>query len=493
MIIDDMIGYFSPERKLSRIKARRVISRIDKRSTRKYDGATKGRRGDGWHTTGSSPAAEIAQALPTLRSRSRDLVRNNPYAARGVQVIPHNVVGKGIRLAVDSKSDTQEKAIKTLWKEWAESTECDYDGIHDIYGLQQLALRTVVESGEVLLRRRRTRSGALSLKVQVLEGDFLASDQILSKDLPKGHSISQGIEFDSKGKRVAYHLYETHPGNTGINASNVFISSKTIRVPASEIKHIFRVDRPGQIRGVPWLSAVMLRLRDFDDYEQAQLMRQKLAASYMAFIKDIEVPDEDDEEEMELLKQFEPGAIEFLPPGKDIVLSSPPEVSENYAEYTRVMLQAVATGLGVSYEALTGNLKDINFSSSRMGWLEFQRNIEVWRVSLMKNGVNDPIWGWFEEAISLEGVSTEGVKHQWISPRREMIDPTKEIPALVKAVEAKFKTIAEVAMENGKHPEDHFEDLKAEQEILDKMGLTKETEVSNNSKATSVKQTNQSK
>lgn len=483
--LDKVIGYFDPEEQLRRVKARIVADHLGKRQERAYDGATKGRRGEGWKAGGTSANTENASAIITLRNRSRELVRNNPYAARGMQVVATNVVGKGIRAAINHENQAKEDKIKEAWNNWAESTDCDYEGRHDLYGIQSLVMRSVVESGEVFIRRRRVRrsEASLPIKLQILESDFLVSEQTLGTISPSsGNKIVQGIEFDAQGRRVAYHFYETHPGSLGwdqfTDPKKMF---RTIRVSASDVLHIYRMDRPGQVRGVPWLAPTMLRLRDVSDYEDAQLLRQKLAACYMAFIKDTEMPDLDDEEK-EILSKFEPGAIEFLPPGKDIQFGSPPEVSENYAEYMRVMLQSVASGLGVSYEALTGNLKDINFSSSRMGWLEFQRNIEAWRCSLMNVQLNDTVYDWFVDATALEGIDSENSTVTWTAPRREMIDPSKETGALVEAVDNKFKTLSEVVRENGKNPEDHFRELAKERELLDRLGLSLETEDSQKKK-----------
>lgn len=478
MWLDDAIGFFSPQKKLDRMKSRAYIklmeSRADKKSKLKYDGATTTRRGEGWHASNLSATAEISTALPKLRDRSRDLIRNNPHAARVAQVIPFNVVGRGIVPAIDSENEAQEEAVRDLWKAWGESKECDYDGQHDFYGLQRLVMRGIVESGEVLIRKRKVRKGqsALPLSLQILEADFLATEKNSdTEQLAEGHVIIQGIEFNSKGKVVAYHLYEQHPGNMGLNVLNYEHSAKTQRIPADEIIHIFKVDRPGQVRGVPWLSASMLMLRDFDDYSHAQLLRQKLASAYMGFIKDIEIPDLDSEEDKSDLESFEPGQIEFLPPGKDIILSSPPEVSENFGDYTRIVLQSIASSLGISYEALSMNLSDINYSSFRGGWLEFQRSVEVWRDDLMEQKFLDPFWLWFSDAAAIIGIPTEGINPSWISPRREMIDPTKEIPALRDAVEAGFKTRSEILREQGKHPEEHFEEMAKERDLLDSLGL----------------------
>jgi len=472
--IDRFVGYFSPERGLDRTRARVRIGHI-----RSYAAATKGRRGDSWkkNATGLSSAAEVARAQPDLRNRSRELVRNNAYAARGIQVVQSNVVGKGIRPAITGTSN--EDAIKKAWKDWAETTDCDFDGLHDYVGIQSLVMRSVVESGEVLVRKRRRRrkEGKISVQLQVLESDFLVTERTLTSRgiKPNGNNkIVQGIEFNEQGKRVAYHVWEIHPGNLGIDLSKVSTQFKTIRVPAEDMVHVYRVDRPGQLRGVPWITPAMLRLKDFDDYEQAQLLRQKLAACYMAFVKDTEISDMDDAED-DLVRKFEPGQIEFLPPGKDIVLSDPPQVNENYAEYTRVMLQAVATALGVSYEAMTGNLKDINFSSSRMGWLEFQRNIDMWRCLIMGVQFNDPTFNWFTDAVELEGLSTNGLNKIWIAPRREMIDPAKETDPLIDQLDAGIKTLAEIVQESGKNADDHFEALAKEQQMLDTMGITIQT------------------
>jgi lambda family phage portal protein len=465
--IDDVVGVFSPRAKLRRVKDRRKLSILEKRY---YQGAKKSRRTEGWYTSGTSADAEIAAALPTLRDRSRDLVRNNSYAARGMQVIQVNVVGKGIRPAISAKSERVEKKIKSEWIRWAETPMCDFDGKHDIYGLQSLIMRAIAESGEILVRKRFTKDG---LKLQVLESDYLVTEQGLSVETSVGGNyVSQGIEYDSLGQVVAYHLHREHPGSLGLDVS--FDSSyDRIRVPKDEILHLFRQDRPNQNRGVPWLSNCMQRLKDFDDYEQAQLIRQKLSACYMAFVSDIDGAELTEDEE-EMLEKFEPGAIEMLPPGKSIDFAKPPEVSENYGDYTRVMLQAVATGLGVSYEALTGNLKDINFSSSRMGWLEFQRNIDFWRKTLMVQGFCEPIFSWFLESLMIDGVNTTNVSSTWTPPSREMIDPTKEVPSTIDQITYGIKTLSEVLLEQGKNPEDHFEALRRERETLDSLGVTLE-------------------
>jgi len=468
-ILDKAIGFFDPQAALGRARARTRLKRA-------YSGATKGRRGDNWRDSNLSANAEISMALPILQSRSRELVRNNAYAARAMQVIQANVVGKGIRPAIVHKNSAVEAKVRKAWQEWGETVQCDMDDTANVYGLQSLAMRAQAESGEVFIRKRFVKDGEnLVLKLQMLESDFLVTEQnsaVVQGKQNKGNKIVQGIEYSKKGKIIAYHFFKEHPANLGLGI-NWDYNIATVRVPAEEVIHLYKADRPKQNRGTPWLTPVMQRLKDFDDYEQAQLMRQKISACFMAFVTDPD-GDLDSEQQKKILSKLEPATIEILPAGRHIELADPPQVNENYADYTRVMLQAVATGVGISYEAMTGNLKDINFSSSRMGWLEFQRNIDQWR-SNANTQMNSKIMGWFLEWQFLLGVDTTEIEHTWTSPRREMIDPAKEVPSLIAAVGAGFKSVSEVVRESGKNPEEHFAEIKAEREMFDKMGLTFQT------------------
>jgi len=469
--IDTLVGFLSPRAQFQRLRYRQAIEAAGNASeiVRKYDAASKGRRTDGWQTTALSANAENKSAIAVLRYRARDLVRNNPYARRGVRVIGSNVVGKGIRASISGASETQTRKISEVWELWAGTTEIDFDGKSNIYGLQRLVMEMVVESGEALIRRRFLPGDNFPMKIQILEPDFLNTN--LSSQAENGNRIIQGIEIDSEDQIQAYHLFESHPGNLDSLVLSG-IGMKSIRVPATEIQHIYLVERAGQMRGVSWFAPVMIKLKDFDDYEDAQLVRQKIAACFSVFVSDIaglEEPASEAQKDV-LGQKVEPGIIEILPPGKTVTFASPPGV-ENYGEYTTIVLRAIATGLGVSYEALTGDLSQVNFSSGRMGWLEFQRNIDVWRDALMNAQFNNRLFKWFSETAPLVGLSMNKVKTEWVAPRREMIDPTKEVPSKILAIRAGLETLEDAIYANGKIPVQQFEQIKATNDLIDKLGL----------------------
>lgn len=440
-----------------------------KAKKRAYEGASKSKRLSRWFTPGSSASAETLFSLATLRNRSRDLRRNNPFASKAVQVITSNVIGTGIRTQFRAADKTVEP-IDVAFKDWAHSKNFDFEKKKNIFAFQTMLLDAVVESGECLILKKYSSDPKNPISYQILESDFIDTnqDQIRTKS---GNLVQQGIEQDKDGRVVAYWLYDKHPGSPEFATYTSTYESK--RVLREDIIHVYRADRPGQMRGVPWAAPVIVRLKDFDDYQDAQLMRQKIAACFVAFVRDISADsfDPDDDCGTDLASRVEPGIIEELPPGKTVEFGNPPTLT-NYKEYTTAVLHSIAAGYGITYETLTGDLSTVNFSSARMGWLEFQRNIEVWRNNIIIAQFLDEVAADFLKILKIQGVKTDGVTAFHTPPRREMIDPTKEVPAKIKAVKAGFETLSEAIMSYGKDPVEHLKHYKKDMELLDSLGLT---------------------
>jgi lambda family phage portal protein len=177
----------------------------------------------------------------------------------------------------------------------------------------------------------------------------------------------------------------------------------------------------------------------------------------------------------ELIDKLEPGALEILPPGKDIRFANPPSVGE-FDKITREYLLQIAAGFGVTYEALTGDLSRTNFSSARLGWLEFQRNIEAWRWQMLVPQMLNPIWNWFVAAGNIAGVRLDGIVAHWTPPRRELIDPSVEVKATAMAVRSGFQSLSEAIREFGYEPEEVFAEIKSDNELLDELGLVLDTD-----------------
>ena len=431
---------------------------------RRYDAASRTTRTQNWLTPGTDATSAIVN--PTLiRNRSRDLVRNNPWAAKGVSVIVNNVIGYGIRAQWQAAGKRNAKLVQDSWKQWAETEQCDATGNQNFYGIQQTVMRTVVESGECLIRLR-PRYGvlaeplAVNFQLQVMEPDYFY--EFNDGPLADGSYIQRGIEYDNLGRRTAYYLYKAHPGSLG-RFYNAFKSGYT-RVPATEIIHCYRTDRPGQEHGVSWLAPVMIRLRELDIYEDAYLNRQKLANLFAAFIY-TDDPNEAAEEYSDI-SELTPGSMYVLKNGRTVNFSNPPK-ADDYGPYTMANLKAVAAGLGITYESLTGDLSQVNFSSARMGWQEFGRSIDAWRWNLIIPKLCNGVARWFTQFAGLPDLTTE-----WTPPARLMVDPIREIPAIKDAIRSGLMTQSEAIREQGYDPEQLLTEMAADNARLDELNIT---------------------
>ena len=464
-ILDRLVASVSPERAARRMAWRQVLSH--------YAAAGYGRRSRSWNAN-NSDADGAAARRARLAYITRDMIRNTPYAARAQQVITNNVVGDGIIPKIVGSAGAKRQGLDLVERHF-DTTAIDADGRLNLYGLQRLAMNTVVESGEVLVRRRRRQIGdglPLPFQVQVLEPDYL--DVLREGPLPSGNYVREGIEFDLIGRRVAYYLWDEHPGRSSGILSGIRVLSR--RVPASEVLHIYRLDRPGQIRGVSWMSGIALNLQDLGDHQDAELMRQKIAACFAAFRTSPDgAPDKDAEGIGGTLR---PGAIMELAPGEDIRFGVPPKV-DGFEEFNRVILRSVAAGLGVTYEALTGDLSTVNFSSARMGRMEMDRNISSWQWTLMIPQFCQPMAEWFQEAWQIQaGGRAPQARVAWVPPYRTLVDPTREIPALRDKVRAGFASRQGVVRELGHDPERLMEEIREDRETAKAAGVQFDSDAS---------------
>lgn len=466
-ILDRAIAVISPRVARMRLQERYVLGQIAMR----YDAATSGARGKSWRPVGSDANA-AGQQRGRLSWISRDMLRNNAYATRAQQVIANNVVGDGIIPKVSARSPRVKKALQDKIKAHLDSTLIDADGRLNLYGIQRLAMNAVVSDGEVLIRRRRRDLSdglPLPFQVQVLEIDYLCTTRDgLTRD---GTVIRDGIEYDAIGRRLAYWLYAEHPGAQGWRT----LQNAVRRVAASEIIHLYRVDRPGQARGVSWLAPVALRLQDLADYNDAQLMRQKIAACFAAFIKSPDQDGQSQEDPHGLSGSIVPGRIQRLSPGDEIEFASPPGV-EAYDEFTRGQLREISAGLGITYEAMTGDLSNVNFSSGRMGRMEMDRNVSAWQWLMMIPGLLQPLGLWIIESAQMVSGRIDATL-DWVPPHRILIDPAREISAMSEEVKAGFASRSSKIRGLGYDPDDVLDEIEADQRAAEKRKLRFETDV----------------
>lgn len=472
-LIDRAIEVVAPQWGLRRARARMLTEVLEQRH---YEGGSRGRRTQGWRRPKTDANAAARPYLAALRESARDLVRNNGHAESALDTISAHAVGSGI-IAKPAKENAK---VADLWKAWAETTDCDSDGRADIYGLQDLVMRTVAESGECLIRRRPRlpEDGlALPLQLQVLEPDFLDLGKTNIRR-PNGGVILDGVEFDMLGRRVAYWLFKDHPGSSLSNAAASY------RVPAEGVLHVFRQMRPNQVRGVSWFAPVLLKFKDYDEYSDATLMKQKIAACLAVFVTDVDGSSApmgtavagSGDQSWDLL---EPGLVQNVPPGRTVEVVQPPSVRE-HSDYSATTLREIATGLGVTYEDLTGDYTNLPFSAARMSRLRHLARVDRWRWRTLIPQFCDPVWRWAMEAAQLANKLSDVIDERknyvgplasWTAPPLPMVNPDVEIRANIAAVRSGQKSLSEVIREAGYDPTEVLQETASDLELADKLGL----------------------
>lgn len=448
--LDRLIGWLDPVSADARMQARQ---RLNLRMN--YDAATMGSRASGWRgPSTSADAAAYGGARARMRNLARDFVRNRPYAQRGLTVITGNVVGTGVVPSVEATRDADASRLREIMDEHFGSPAIDAMGLHNLPGLQRVGMNSVVEDGEVLLRRR-WRSGrwaaglVLPFQVELLEADYLDTAVTSYGE----NRVFDGVEYGPTGRVEAYHLFPEHPG-----AMDWRLRRKSVRVPAADVIHVRRADRTGQTRGVTWFAPVMLTLGDMSDYQEAEIIKQKMAALLAGVLEsDMPVSGDPGSPEAEAnsagLGELAPGTIVDVPAGKTINWTNPPQV-QGYDKFMAQNLAAVAMGLGITYESLAGDLSRVNYSSARMGRIEMDRNVEIWQQQIMIDLMCRGIERWMREALSVVvGERFDAWKLHWTAPRRALIDPTREVGAILQKIEGGLTSLQREQRQLGLDPE----------------------------------------
>lgn len=458
-----------------------------------YDGAGEGRRSASWTAPDGSVNSLMMPALRNLRSRSRAAVRNDPYAFNTIDKRVSNLIGTGINPRPRTEDPELRKLLQELWVDWVE--EADADGLTDFYGQQALIARTVETAGEcfVRLRPRSLDEGlAVPIQLQILAPEFVPHDKF--EMTGNANSIRAGIEFEPSGKRVAYWMYRSHPRESqGLNSGY----NQLVRIPASQVLHIFEPVEPGQLRGLPRLSPVLKRLRSLDNYDDAVLFRQEVANLFAGFISRPapeagQVPRDPvtgqllttDADGFTPMVALEPGTMQELGPGEEVEFSKPPDAGNNYPDFMRQQLMAAAAGSGTPYELLTGDMRDVNDRALRVVLNEFRRRLEQLQFSVYVHQLCRPVRAaWMDMAV-LSGALTlpdyaqrrrEYLRTRWVPQGWAYIHPVQDVQSRMLEVNAGFGSRSEMVLRTGYDAETVDAENAADQQRAQALGLNYRT------------------
>jgi lambda family phage portal protein len=463
-----------------------------------YDAASHGRRGYRWNPTRLGQNTLLYSYGLELLARSRDAVRNSPWARAAVDSFTANAVGRGIRL-VPAHPDAQVRAqITETWNRWTRESDVEYEpknpcsGQTDFYGQQMIIAREVMEAGEVFVRfrpRPKKEGLAVPIQLQLMESEQLPIWRNAIENIPPENYVRSGIEFRPDGRRAAYHFWKAHPGETLFFPMDALTVE---RVPAPDILHVYRPLHAGQFRGEPWLTAVLAKLHSLEKYADSELFRKEVSSMITGFIKQA-TPDSQilkadttvnqPKDPSAAIAKLEPGTFPVLNVGEEIQFATV-DGNGSFPEFMVSCLHAFAIGCGCTYEQVTGDLKGVSFSSIRAGLLEFRRKCEQFQYSVFIFQVCHPIYRrWMREAMLCLAFGVELMQEynkdprpfedaHWVTPGWPWVDPEKDIAASEKAVRDGFSTRSWEVAATGRDAEALDAQQQADNQRADAKGLS---------------------
>jgi lambda family phage portal protein len=425
------------------------------------------------------------------------MMRDAPYAKRAKVIVVNNVVGAGIGLQAQVKfingklNQTINDDIETAWSEWTINNRCHTGGILHFADIERLAMGQIFETGEIFIRKhyQRFADSPIPFALEIIEPERVIDEFQPSTSIPDA-TVRLGIESDAFRRPIAYWIRKLHPGEIRYSAGE---TDRIERVPADQIYHLKVTDRWPQTRGEPWLHAVIRKLNDVDGYSEAEIIAARAASCYMATIEteheygDIvpEQPQNPNTREIAL----EPGIVERLNPGEKLNLIDPKRPNANIDPFMRMMLREIAAGTGVSYESLSRDYSQSNYSSSRLALLDDRdlwRVLQLWfirnfRMPLHRDWLQQAILARAITSISIENYALDIPKYSAVrfKPRGwTWVDPEKEIAGAKEGIKSGFTTTTEVVAltGGGRDIEDILDERRNELDLMREKGLMFDTD-----------------
>lgn len=466
-------------------------------SSRMYASARASRLSSVTMGASTSSDSELQTSLERLRNQSRALVRDVGFAKRAKTIVVNNVIGHGVgmqagvRTTRDTLAEPVNDAIEEAFEEWARADSCHTGGTLHFSDLERAAFGQIFEAGEVFIRKHRRKFGSSSIPfaLELIEPERIADEHSYAApiEIAPGNLYRMGVELDQFFRPVNYFIRSRHQSDFGQGLQRTTVE----KVPAEDIYHLRIVDRWPQTRGEPWMHCVIRKLNDIDGYTEAEIVAARSAASYMGFIENADMDAIDDEEQDDGTFQTElsPGIIEKLRPGEKFNFAAPNRPNSQAEGFLRFMLREMAAGVGVSYESLSRDYSQSNYSSSRLALLDDRDLWKVFQLWWIRTFRMELHREWLQAAVLSQAVQKVPLGEYGVNPRKfeeacfkprgwSWIDPTKEVEAYKEAVRCGFTTVTNVISltADGRDMEDVLDERKRELQMMKDAGLEFETD-----------------
>ncbi|MEK9917970.1 MAG: phage portal protein [Pelagibacteraceae bacterium] len=460
-----------------------LVADKPKTKRRTYAAARGGRLFSDFISSGNSADSELRYSLELMRNRSRELVRDNEFARRYMNLLKTNVVGEqGFQLqlkarnsdgSLDSAGNT---IIENAWRRWGRLGSPTADGRMSWLDCQRFVIESMARDGEVFVKKLRGSKYKDGFGLQFLEAELI--DEKKNETLQNGNEIRMGIEMDRAHRPVAYHVLTSHPGDKYYYSTP---ADNRTRVPAEEMLHIYMPTRTYQTRGEPFMVSAMSAMKHLQAYREAEVIAARIAASKMGILTspggEEYVGDDNSQDYMPVI-DVEPGTFHQLPSGYSMDMFDPKHPTTGFGEFESAMLRGVASGLNVSYAALSSDLSSVNYSSIRQGALDERDSYRSLQMFLIQHLVEPIFREWLMSAMDFGAIPIPSSKFEKFSDNTHFrgrgwnwVDPLKEMNAAVVGLNNGILSMQDVAAHYGRDAEETFNQISRDKELAAQFGL----------------------
>lgn len=456
----------------------------------------------------------------TLRIRSVQLFKENPYARGIIRRLIRNEIAGGLNLDADPHVDylgiSEEQgtewteAVETLYALWAsDPIQCDWKHEKQKWEIDEEARQTAIISGDVLQVQRFDRKTLMPI-VEYIDGVHIQTP--LGYQPRNGNKIVYGVEMDKQGRHVAYHV-QTWTGTTFESRRIPVYGERSKRRIA---KLIYGSDKLiDDVRGEPLLSAVFYMLKEMDRYRDAELRAAVVNAMLAYFITNenggpgsrpvtggaqkagsVTVTEPQGERKTNFAIN-RPGVVfEEMNTGEKPESFDTKRPNVNFKAFEAATVDAIAWFVELPPE-IARLMFQSNFSASRQANNEFNGYLQVRNK---RNGVDfcQPIYENFVIIASIQNlITTPGLREaalanerntikawthaEWSGISRPSVDIKKDVDALAKGIEYRITDYDYACRRiTGQSFKTVLKKIALQNKLLEQYGISSKADESNN-------------
>jgi lambda family phage portal protein len=482
---DSIVSIFAPVAGAKRRAFRVRMSSIDLENKDNRTGSHT--RGGSWIGSRLSPDNEAEQDLDSNREKSRELYKTQAIGgavdSRTSLVVsygftPQARIQERAGLATKEQAKTWNQELEDVYAQVAPSI-CQ-TGKRSLWQLLSLAENHHGFDGESLTIQsdRGDAEKPIPLTLAIVDPMRLQTPP----DKIGNPLIRLGIEYDASGKIVAYHIRNSHPGDTTQSDQSF------TRYPADRVLHVFHAMQAEQTRGLPWLIRAIDLAKDSGDLDEAALIAAQVEACAAAFVTDQFGNPADNATRAATgttgsyrLQEIRPGGIHYLDSGTQVSFATPTKTN-GYPGLQEWNHHKMAAAINYPFEMLTKNWTGLSFAGGRLSLAEARQFCKV-KQQLLREMWLCKVWERMVfEAVAVGACSIPARlynkarwwfnRHEWTAPAWPFsITPGEEIKAAVLAVDENIRTKASVCAEYGGDMEEVFEQRREERRKEKEFGI----------------------